>query len=98
MTENRCIYIKTIEKVSNTLGLFSTYSTREYASAGVVVLRPGILYNSGYSFKGKVISTLEANTLVRYYFIYGHVAPDVVTAKRKVREADGDGIPNYSGS
>lgn len=67
-------------------GLLSSYSDNQYESAGVEIIGAGFLYNDGYKFKGKEISTSEAESLVEFYFDKGFVASSVQEAVDYVEE------------
>lgn len=74
-------------------GLFSAFNDEDYAAAGVEIVGPGLFYNDGYKFKGKTISTSDAEYLGYYYRYYGKAADSIEEAKEWVRRYNAD---NYS--
>jgi hypothetical protein len=63
-------------------GILSGYSVEEYNEAGIMVIGVGWLYNDGYRYEGKEISTYEARCLMFYYNWYGKRAPSIDEAVR----------------
>ena len=61
-------------------GWFSQWSDEQYRAGGVEIVGPGILWNSGYKFRGKKIETFQANALALYANINGHPADSVEEA------------------
>jgi len=54
-------------------GCFSAWSDKYYIAAGVEIVGPGILWNDGYKFQGKEITTTEADRLA--FFTYYNNRP-----------------------
>lgn len=71
--ENKKIEDKKLNKVDGG-GFFSQHTLEEYKKAGVEVVGPGYLYNDGYKFQGKEISTKDANVLAFFTYYYGRPA------------------------
>ena len=61
--DNKKIEDEKLDKVSGG-GLFDMYTEGDYNAAGVEVIGWGYLYNDGYKFQGKEISSTDANRLV----------------------------------
>ena len=76
-------------------GIFSRYSDKQYAAAGVKVIGPGVFYNDGYEYNGKTISTDEATWLAYYYDWNKKRAPSIAEAKRYYDETIYDGGCDY---
>ena len=74
MPGRREMLIKELERVTG--GNSGTYSDAEYCAAGIQVIGPGIFYDHGYIFRGKMITTLEAKAIAWYYHSCGVIAPD----------------------
>ena len=62
-------------------GLFSGYSNDEYKKAGVKVIGAGIFVDSGYEYRGKKISTEDANKLVFFSQYQGRPAASLKEAR-----------------
>ena len=71
---------KTLDKVDGG-GFFSKYSDEEYAAAGVEIVGPGTFYNDGYKFKGKDITTEQAERLAFFYYYKEYPAESVEQAE-----------------
>ena len=71
---------KKLDKV-NGGGFFSKYSDEEYAAAGVEIVGPGTWYNDGYRFKGKDITTEQAEMLGFFYYYKEYPAESLEQAE-----------------
>ena len=71
---------KKLDKVDGG-GFFSKYSDEEYAAAGVEIVGPGMFYNDGYRFKGKDITTEQAEKLAFFYYYKEYPAESVEQAE-----------------
>ena len=74
-------------------GLFSSYSDKQYAAAGVNVIGPGWFYNDGYSFNGIEIGCYEASALTYYFLNIGKRAPSLEEALRYYDECAASNHP-----
>ena len=78
--ENKKIDEQKLENVSGG-GFFSEYSDEDYSKAGVEVVGSGILWNDGYKFQGKEISTEDANKLAFFTYYKGYAAGSLQEAR-----------------
>ena len=83
-----------LDKVSGG-GLFSTYTDATYNEAGVEIIGAGNFYNDGYKFKGKNITTREAECLVEFYFAKKRIADSVDEACEYVEELEREKRDRY---
>ncbi len=68
-----------LERVSGG-SYFSNFSKEEYKDAGVEIIKPGLLWNGGYKFRGRKISNDDASALVYFYQEFGRKAGSVQEA------------------